>query len=70
MKLRNTIGNSQGQVFQSWMASCLARTFLGLFRASLRGRHSMTINALRHCDREARSGKQSRIKSGTLTNKK
>ena len=33
MKQRNVIGNSQEQVFQSWMASCLARTTLGFARA-------------------------------------
>ena len=26
MKLRNNIGNSQGQVIQSWMALCLTET--------------------------------------------
>ena len=33
MKSRNVIGNSQEQVFQSWMASCLAMTILGFVRA-------------------------------------
>ncbi len=41
MKLRNVIGNSQGQVLQHWMASCLAMTLLGfvctLLSFSLKG---------------------------------
>ncbi len=31
MKLRNVIGNIQGQVLQSWVASCLAMTLFGWF---------------------------------------
>ncbi len=33
MNLRNVIGNSQGQVFQFWVASCLVMTILGFVRA-------------------------------------
>ena len=66
MKLTNSISNNQGQVFEYWMGSCLAMTYLRfvcacftmvllrLFRASLQRRHSMTTNALRHCDDEER----------------
>ena len=62
----NSIGNNQQQSVHFWMASCLAMTTLGFvcacftmvllrsFRASLQRRHSMTTNALRHCDDEER----------------
>ncbi len=52
MKPTNNISNTQEQVFQSWMASCLAMTHLGFvcmcfamvllrsFRASLRAKRS------------------------------
>ena len=35
MKLTNSISNNQGQVFEYWMASCLAMTLLGFVRAYL-----------------------------------
>ena len=38
MKSTSNIGNNQGQVYQSWMASCLAKNAFGFVRIVLASR--------------------------------